>query len=249
MDRFGLVVPYRDRKAHLREFVPAVQAHLARTACRVHAVIVEQEDGLPFNRGALKNIGFLLTRGQGAYTCFHDIDYLPLDADYSTVDAPTPILWYGAEARRIAPGSDRVVRHDMNHCFGGVVLVPNADFARIDGYANDYWGWGYEDVDLTRRLASAGIACGRRKGTFQPLDHPHEGYEDDGSRSRIGEGNRAFFAERWAAGHPPVADGLSTLIWEVLRRHLLPGRSNGDVWEMVTVRLGFERGAALEAAA
>lgn len=62
---------------------------------RLPCFIVEQTPGLPFNRGALKNSDFLLGRETRDYTCFHDVDYLPIWADRSHVDRPTPILWFG----------------------------------------------------------------------------------------------------------------------------------------------------------
>jgi hypothetical protein len=65
-------VPYRAREAHFNRFVPHVRAYFARDkvdrAIPYRVLIVEQEPGLPFNRGALKNIGFKI----GSF----DSDYL-----------------------------------------------------------------------------------------------------------------------------------------------------------------------------
>lgn len=51
--RLHIVVPYRDREAHLRQFVPWVSAYFDRLVPRIdyRVTIVEQEAGLPFNRG------------------------------------------------------------------------------------------------------------------------------------------------------------------------------------------------------
>ena len=34
---------------------------------------------------------------------------------------------------------------------GGVVSINRENFHKANGYANDYWGWGSEDDDLSAR--------------------------------------------------------------------------------------------------
>ena len=119
MKRLAIIVPYRERRQHLDQFVPHMRAYFARDKLDkdidYRVLIVEQEAGLPFNRGALKNAGFLLAEVRSDYCCFHDIDYLPIWADYSPVDRPTPIVWYGAEERPIAPGrTNLVAKHNLD---------------------------------------------------------------------------------------------------------------------------------------
>jgi len=142
--RLNVVVPYRERQAHLKAFVPLLRAYFARDkidhVIPYRVFIVEQESDLPFNRGAIKNIGFVLGREESDYTCFHDIDYLPVWADYSWSDTPAAIVWHGAETRLWSlkhPG--RRLGHKIEDFFGGVVLTPNALFERVNGYANTYW--------------------------------------------------------------------------------------------------------------
>jgi len=239
--RLNIVVPYRDRAAHLREFVPRVGEYLARRAPAVdyRVTIVEQEAGLPFNRGALKNAGFLLGEGGSDYTCFHDVDYLPLDADYSPVDVPTPILWYGAEARPVAPGkSDRTVTTNLESSMGGVLLMPNAVMRQIDGYSNDYWGWGYEDFDFSARIRARRIPTDRRRGRFEPLDHENDGFTPEAAPSPISLVNRTVFMEKWSTGKIPTGDGLSSLSFEVLDRAVPAGvvSEAAGRWEIARAR-------------
>jgi N-terminal region of glycosyl transferase group 7 len=61
--------------------------------CRI--LIVEQALGLPFNRGAILNIGFSLLAPQLDYVCFHDVDLLPISADYRLSNAPAMIISHG----------------------------------------------------------------------------------------------------------------------------------------------------------
>lgn len=242
--RLAIVVPYRDRGEHLAKFQDHVRAYFARDKVDRHidyrVLIVEQDAQLPFNRGALLNIGFVLAEPMSDYVCFHDVDYLPIWADYSPPEAPTPIVWYGAELRPIAPGrSEFAAKHELESYYSGALLMPNAQFRGVDGYSNLYWGWGFEDVDLKRRFDRAGVAFKRRRGTFQALDHDNHGFKLDGRPSPISEVNKAIFEGRWAAGATPLAEGLSTLEYQIMRRQPIddPKPERAAEWTRITVRL------------
>jgi hypothetical protein len=248
LKRLNIVVPYRAREVHLKRFVPAVRAYFSRDKIDrdipYRVIIVEQDAGLPFNRAALANIGFLLGHGESDYTCFHDVDYLPIWADYSWSDTPVAIVWYGAESRPVAVSApEKRVRHNLENLFGGVVLVPNKLFAQVNGYSNSYWGWGFEDTDLRSRFGAAGIVFGRRKGTFEPLDHDHAGYQLDGSLNEPARANERLYLERWTRGRASSEDGLSTLKFQVLDRRAIPDGPNverSQPWEIVKVRLNMK---------
>ena len=257
MRRLNVVVPYRNRETHFRQFVSHVRAYFARDKADrnipYRVTIVEQEPGLPLNAGALKNIGFSLGNEETDYTCFHDIDYLPVWADYSWVEQPTPILWHGAETRPIAPGrSPARVRLNLEKFFGGVVLVPNDVFLRAGGYSNDYWGWGYEDVDLRTRFDVARIGIGRRKGTFTALDHDSDAFTLDGKHSEISAINRKTYEANWAGSDARRRGGLSTLDFVISSHREIPEADRPEraaSWEIVTVRLNMQPSPAQIAAA
>src|SRR5690348_11136387 len=80
-----IVVPYRDRNLHLIEFV----RHMTKRFKEAQIVVIEQVPGKPFNRGKLLNIGFIEFVGE--YYAFHDVDMLPIRADYSYPESPTHI--------------------------------------------------------------------------------------------------------------------------------------------------------------
>ena len=253
--RLNVVIPYRDRQTHLKAFVPLLRAYFARDkldyVIPYRVFIIEQENGLPFNRGALKNIGFVVGREHSDYTCFHDVDYLPVWADYSWSDTPAAIVWHGAETRLWSlkhPG--RRLGHKIEDFFGGVVLTPNALFEQVNGYANTYWGWGWEDSDLKHRYQSAGITFTRRKGSFQGLDHDHDGYTLNDAMPWLTPTpkpttlvNERQFRERWAADGTALKqadDGLTTLAFEILDRRPVPEGpvvERPAIWEIATVRL------------
>jgi hypothetical protein len=250
-----IVVPYRAREAHFKQFVPHLKAFFTRDKMHreipYRVLVVEQEQGLPFNAGALRNIGFVLARGDGdklgfdaGYTCFHDIDYLPLSADYGWTDMPMPIAWYGAEKRPVASGaSEWRVANSAHAFFGAVVLTPNELFSRVNGYSNAYWGWGWQDLDLRARYVAAGIVPGRRRGTFLPLDHDNRGFTHDGKPASISIVNQRVYDQKWAAGGRTDRDGLSSLQFDVLNRREIDIAIHTErpaSWEIVTVRLGMQ---------
>ena len=136
--RLSIIVPYRDRQAHLQQFVAHMLAYFERDkvdkSIDYRVTIVEQgNDGL-------FNAGLMLTKDDFDYFCFHDVDYLPVWADYSFPEGPTCALWYGAEKRPIDRSRERVIIHDYNELFGGVVLFRKEQFELVNGFSVRYWG-------------------------------------------------------------------------------------------------------------
>ena len=129
------IVPYRDRAPQLRRLLPALERAFDRV------VVCEQAGTLPFNRGAVRNLGFVLAGlPPEAVVCFHDVDLLP-DPDRFRY--------------RLEPPFGTVLHlSGHRHCLGGIVVCRAADFARAGGYPTALWGWGGEDVELERRLAT-----------------------------------------------------------------------------------------------
>jgi len=208
--KLSIVVPYRDRAEHLKQFVPHLLAYFERDKldrCIEYSIhIVEQHGTGRFNRGKLKNCGFSLTRKYADYVCFHDIDYLPIWADYSYCEPPTRLIWHGL-----------IWGENHDKFFGGVVLFTPAAFERINGYSNEYWGWGFEDTELLLRMKIAGLDFAKRDGTFLALPHADHRYQADGKPSAEGtENQRLFLQRRENIGALYPDDGLSSLSYEVI---------------------------------
>ena len=144
--KLGIIVPYRKRPGHLRKFRDAISTYLKDE--RYELIIVEQSDDLPFNRGKLLNIGFKIAmRKLCDYVVFHDVDMLPKDVDYSYSDVPI----------HLATNFTNSEREIFKTYFGGVTLCPSDVFKRVNGYSNEYWGWGFEDDDLLMRLTECNV--------------------------------------------------------------------------------------------
>lgn len=210
--RLAIIVPYRDRAKHLAKFIPHMRAYFSQDKLdkkiAVSIYIIEQGGIAPFNRGKLANCGYALTRDVADYFCFHDVDYLPIWADYSWSMNPARLVWHGVK-----------FRETWETFFGAAVLFDKQAFDRVNGYPNVYWGWGWEDTELRLRCGIAGIEIERRDGTFQPLPHKHAGLVAPGVWTDQALRTKALFAER----EPKLAevmatDGLSNLEYKVLRK-------------------------------
>jgi predicted glycosyltransferase involved in capsule biosynthesis len=111
--------------------------------------IIEQCDNKPFNRGKLLNIGYKIAcEHQCDYFVFHDVDMLPYKVDYSYTDKPLHL------ATHLQENDYETTFFDY---FGGVTLFNKEDFATINGYSNEYWGWGFEDDDLLIRCVQSNL--------------------------------------------------------------------------------------------
>ena len=225
--RLSIIVPYRDRAAHLQAFVPHILKYFARDKVdhriRYALTFVEQGNDLPFNTGLLKNIGFLLTEDFD-YHCFHDIDFLPIWADYSFPTCPSRLLWHGAQHRPVAPGSTTVMYVSPEVNFGGVVLFTREDFRRVNGYSNEYWGWGAEDDDLRGRCLVEGLRIEHRDGTFEPIHHVSRGFDEAGKDTAESVKHQALLIrkreqQRLSAAHRK--DGLGSAAYEVVDESFL----------------------------
>ncbi|HET9338748.1 MAG TPA: galactosyltransferase-related protein [Casimicrobiaceae bacterium] len=210
--RLAIVVPYRDRAEHLGRFLPHLVTFFERDRFakpipyEIH--VAEQAPGRPFNRGAMKNAGFSIAHRDADYVVFHDVDYLPIWADYSRVHHPTSLITWGVEGRGNEPSNTP----------GCVVAFPADDFVRINGYSNDYWGWGFEDVDLQQRIMRKGLKWHKRDGTFTPLPHAHHGLTPEGSQNVETQSTRSIYLAKGAQGDVGFGgEGLSTLRFRVER--------------------------------
>ena len=159
--KVAIIVPYRDlhqeqcRKKQLDRFIPDMTTFLQQhPAASFKIYIIEQNnDDRKFNRGKLLNIGFEKACADGCNVfVFHDVDLLPstelLDFYYRIPDKQ-PI--------HIARVWDRYSANDKY--FGGITSFSEKLFRQLNGFPNNFWGWGGEDDELYKRTVevSAGI--------------------------------------------------------------------------------------------
>jgi hypothetical protein len=151
------IVPYRDRKEHL-EFFKTYLPHVdPGTDYRV--LVVHQCDQRPFNRGAMKNIGFLAVKQlypdtyKDVTLIFNDVDIMPYKEGVFHTDT-----------------GGGVVRHNYGYtsCLSASFVIKGRDFEACGGFPN-FWTWGLEDFFIQERVLRVGLKIDRSR--FHPVGH------------------------------------------------------------------------------
>ena len=150
--KLGVCVPYRNREAHLKEFIPTIGEYLESQGIEYGIYLGHQCDEHLFNRGAMKNVAAKHAFEDGCdYIVWHDIDMIPEEGcDYS-FPKEHPI--------HIATSISQMdYKLKYQEYFGGAVLFSKEQVEATNGYSNDYWDWGMEDDDLFWRCVLEGYA-------------------------------------------------------------------------------------------
>lgn len=144
--RLAIIIPYRDRRDELDIFLPHMYEFLSNKQIDYKIFVAEQSDDRPFNYGKLCNAVVNEIKDEFDYFCFHDVDLLPINdnSEYYPCDLPTRIFTYDEYNSDVAP---------YEEYFGGVTIFPKETFIKINGFSNDYWGKGYVDLDILKRLS------------------------------------------------------------------------------------------------
>jgi hypothetical protein len=187
MNKLAIIVPYRDREEHLKKFIPHISQFL-KDKIDFKIFIIEQNNNKIFNRGILKNIGFLLAEKKFDYFCFHDVDHIPVSSacDYSPTKAVAKLATYVSQFN--------FIKRPVNELAGVIIFEKNC-FKFINGYSNEYWGWGIEDDDLGQRCIKKNIFIESREGRYISLPHKTEGDTSGGHASEETIKNRILFSE------------------------------------------------------
>jgi hypothetical protein len=147
----ALLIPYRNRVAHLNQFIAHFNSLVVPNDCKMDIFIIEQNNDDKFNRGLLLNIGYLLASKRMAYDryIFHDVDLFP---DQNIFDLYFTCLPYNIHF--IIPKTEH--KYVQENYLGGVVGVSGQTIVKINGFPNNFFGWGGEDDAFYNRLALTG---------------------------------------------------------------------------------------------
>lgn len=170
--RVAVIVPFRDREIHLRYFLNVIHSFLQRQLLQYTIFVVEQTKPKVFNKASLMNAGFLEAQSFADHDCyvFHDVDMLP-ESDlnfYTCSSVPRHMGSHLDKWNYILP---------YDELFGGVTAFSKSHFVRVNGFSNQYYGWGGEDDDMYYRVKAQKLAFTRFPSTvarYTMIKHDHD---------------------------------------------------------------------------
>jgi hypothetical protein len=192
------IVPYRDRTEQQRFFsfhMEKIMEDYNKTDYKI--IYSHQNDDREFNRGAMKNIGFLYAKSlypndyQNITFVFNDVDTMPYNKNF---------LNYETEKGK--------VKHfyGYNFTLGGIVSMTGADFEKINGFPN-YWAWGYEDNALLNRVNIEGLTIDRSQ--FYPIFDKNILQLKDGITRIVNRGEFDKYVNEFKFKN--ITDGINTI--------------------------------------
>ena len=152
------IVPYRDRQQHQEFFANHMKKVMEDYDAKTYKIYyIHQKDKRTFNRGGMKNIGFLMVKDKypehykDITLVFNDVDTMPYTKNFLNYSTT-----FG------------VVKHFYGYKFalGGIVSIKARDFEKVNGFPN-FWAWGYEDNLLKKRVEEGGLNISY--GQFYPI--------------------------------------------------------------------------------
>jgi hypothetical protein len=185
------IVPYRNRIQH-KFFFSKYMSFILENDEDYEIYFTHQCDARTFNRGAIKDIGFIAVRNKypqhykDITFIFNDVDTIPFNKifDYET--------------------NTGVVKHyyGYKYALGGIVVMKGSDFEKTNGFPC-FWGWGMEDNVLQKRCESVGLKIDR--SVFYNIGSPEILQLFDGISRIISK------KDPWRGEHDNGIDGLRTI--------------------------------------
>jgi len=185
------IVPYRNRIQH-KFFFSKYMSFILENDVDYEIYFTHQCDARTFNRGAIKDIGFIAVRNKypqhykDITFIFNDVDTIPFTKifDYETTHG--------------------VVKHyyGFKYALGGIVVMKGADFEKTNGFPC-FWGWGMEDNVLQKRCDAVGLKIDR--SVFYNIGSPEILQLFDGISRIISK------KDPWRGEHDNGIDGLRSI--------------------------------------
>ena len=234
-NKTAIIIPFREsdtknqtRTKQLNKIVKYLGNYLKGNDYMIY-IIKQSNDKRKFNRGALLNIGFLAAEEDGCNVfVFHDVDLLPSE-DLKEYYINSPDL----RPVHIASVWDRY-NQNPNY-FGGIVAFNKESFKKINGYPNNFWGWGGEDDELYNRVKHYYSVKKVQKGEI--IDLENMGLQE--KLKFLRENDLKFMQKKEAlAQHNATwkTNGLNSLVYDSLSSS--PCGDGDEKCVIITVDLG-----------
>ncbi|XP_036595305.1 beta-1,4-galactosyltransferase 1 [Trichosurus vulpecula] len=221
LQKVAIIIPFRNRDEHLRYWLYYLHPFLQRQQLDYGIYVINQDGEETFNRAKLLNVGFQEALKEYDYDCFvfSDVDLIPMDDrnTYRCFEQP----------RHLSVSMDKFgFSLPYNQYFGGVSALSKEQFLKINGFPNNYWGWGGEDDDIYNRLVYKGMSISRPNaiiGKCRMIRH---------SRDQKNEPNPQRFDRIAHTRQTMNSDGLNSLRYQLLEIQKYP------LYTKITVDIG-----------
>ncbi|KAJ8015554.1 hypothetical protein DPEC_G00027330 [Dallia pectoralis] len=206
LQKVAIIIPFRNRDEHLRFWLYYLHPILQRQQLDYGVYVINQDGDEVFNRAKLLNVGYAEALKEYDYDCFvfSDVDLIPMD-DRNTYRC-------FSQPRHLSVSMDKFgFRLPYNQYFGGVSSMSKEQFLKINGFPNNYWGWGGEDDDIFNRLSSKGMSISRPSGAVgkcRMIRH---------DRDRKNEDNPQRFDRIAHTRETMNRDGINSLAYNVVK--------------------------------
>ncbi|XP_006798980.1 beta-1,4-galactosyltransferase 1 [Neolamprologus brichardi] len=221
LQKVAIIIPFRNREEHLKYWLYYLHPILQRQQLDYGIYVINQDGDETFNRAKLLNIGYAEALKEYDYNCFvfSDVDLIPMD-DRNTYKC-------FSQPRHLSVSMDKFgFRLPYNQYFGGVSSLSKEQYLKINGFPNNYWGWGGEDDDIYNRVASKGMSISRATGEIgkcRMIRH---------NRDKMNDPNPQRFNRIAHTRETMNKDGINSLNYQVVNIQKL------DLFTMITVDVG-----------
>ncbi|XP_060708471.1 beta-1,4-galactosyltransferase 3-like [Hemiscyllium ocellatum] len=220
----AVLVPHRHREQHLKYLLYYLHPMLQKQQLQYRIYIIHQAGNTTFNRAKLLNVGFKEAMKDTDWECLycHDVDLIPEDDRNLYTCEKNP--------KHASVAMDKFgYKLPYKMYFGGVSAFTPDQYMKINGFPNNYWGWGGEDDDIASRIFLNGMLIVRpamHLGRYKMIKHLHDkGNAENPKRFNLLAKTKRSWKE----------DGMNGLDYVLLSREDLPLYTN------ITVDIGTEK--------
>ncbi|XP_069734501.1 beta-1,4-galactosyltransferase 3 [Phaenicophaeus curvirostris] len=222
--RTAVIIPHRNREAHLGHLLYYLHPFLQRQQLQYGIYVIHQAGNSTFNRAKLLNVGVKEALKDEEWDCLflHDVDLIPEnDHNLYTCDPWNP--------RHVSVAMNKFgYSLPYPQYFGGVSALTPDQYMKINGFPNEYWGWGGEDDDIATRVRLAGMRIARPPvsiGHYKMVKHKSDkGNEENPHRFDLLIRTQRMWTQ----------DGMNSLTYTLLAKQLRPLYTN------ITVDIGTD---------
>tara|TARA_Y200000002_G_scaffold369155_1_gene362978 strand:- start:11 stop:772 length:762 start_codon:yes stop_codon:yes gene_type:complete len=206
-NKLVVILPVRDREENLKEYLENMIPIFNYQNIDYRIFVIEQSKNKRFNKGKINNIGFLEALKENknhTRFLFNDVDNYPIKKN---------VINYNTKI------------NGVNHFFGnprwlgGFFMISKNTFQKVNGYSNNFWGWGGEDNDLQNRLKAKKVNIDR--SVFYKRDRKNNNLINDDYNTR--DVNKDFkknmYKQKQKYLNNKFDEGLNNCEYKILKKY------------------------------